>query len=48
MLEPGMGLVGLSLFVGGPLPRVLNRHGADNHQHLSKAAELVGGEQHAP
>ena len=47
MLEPGMGLIGLSLLFGGSLPRVLNRHGADNHQHLGQTPLLVGGEQHA-
>ncbi len=48
MLEPGVGLIGLRLFIGGPLTRILNRHGADDHQYLGKAAELIGSEQHAP
>ena len=48
MLEPGVGLIGLGLFIGRSLSRVLNRHRADNYQHLGKASELVGGEQHAP
>ena len=48
MLEPGVGLIRLSLLIGGSLSRILNRHGADNHQHLGEASDLVGGEQHAP
>ena len=48
MLEPRMGLIGLRLFIGRPLARVLNRHDADNHQHLGKAPKLICGEQHAP
>ena len=31
MLEPGMGLIGLRLLIGGSLAWILNRHRADNH-----------------
>ena len=48
MLEPGMGLIGLRLFIGGSLAWILNRHSADNHQHLGQTPLLIGGEQHAP
>ena len=43
-----MGLVGLSLFIGGSLAWILNRHSTDNHQHLGQTPLLVSGEQHAP
>ena len=42
MLKPGMGLVSLRLFIGGSLAWILNRHRADNHQHLGQTTLLVG------
>ncbi len=36
--EPGVGLVGLGLLVGRPLPRVLHRQRRDDDQHLAQGS----------
>ena len=41
-----VGLVGLLLFFGRALPRVLDRQGAGDHQHLLQAAQFTGCEHH--
>ena len=39
-----MGLIRLRLFIGRSLTRVLNRHGADDDQHLRQTTVLIGRE----
>ena len=45
-LEAGVLLVGLGLLVDRALPRILDRQGSDDDEHLTRAASLAGLDEH--